>query len=152
MTLCFLPFIAATDASDEFGIGACVSDSTIDYVQQSRARLKLRAPTSHCKALSQSTVLGLLALLLRLTKALVTLRPSSLCGVPTVSISICAKRDPWYSFSNGSYAVRFAIALNWFCWLIRELWLVRFQKEGVDLILFFFLRRIAALTMAGDWS
>ena len=34
MALPFLPFIAATDASDEFGIGACVSDSTIDYVEQ----------------------------------------------------------------------------------------------------------------------
>ena len=34
MALPFLPFIAATDASDEFGIGACISDSTIDYVQQ----------------------------------------------------------------------------------------------------------------------
>ena len=34
MALLFLPIIAATDASDELGIGACISDSTIDYLQQ----------------------------------------------------------------------------------------------------------------------
>ena len=33
MTLPYLPFVAATDASDEFGIGACVSDTAIDLVK-----------------------------------------------------------------------------------------------------------------------
>ena len=33
MSLRFLPFIAATDASDEFGIGACVTDASDDYIR-----------------------------------------------------------------------------------------------------------------------
>ena len=34
MSLRFLPFLAATDASDEFGIGACTVDVDIDYVRE----------------------------------------------------------------------------------------------------------------------
>ena len=151
MTLPFLPFIAATDASDKFGFGACVSVSTIDYVQQ----LARKAETSGTNVTLQdvepthrSRSPGALVAIDKFTgdfTAIFSIQRSDSEHINSREARAVVRFLKWVLRSSSRHCSKIVLLVD-----SRVVVGASAKVRSGSFILNAFLRRIAALTMAGD--